>query len=596
MMHNFFAVKSLVLSITSMGILYLWYLLVGVTDLSNWNHGIRNILIGIACSFLIQIATKRSILHPMWYPGLITLYLWMGSFSYILAHSDLEGWGIRVEGLNNDILTLLPVFILITLLEYFGSQGEKIRLLACAINICIIVWFSFNAFIYIIYYLIFGAGFTSTDMISVLLTNSRESLEFIQSHIGIGYFLGAILCFLLYVVVMGILVIKGSKIDLGLKFNTNKYMRILQFLFIFIAVIAIHHGVLRIFPIYPYQVAHSYVIGAQEAMKFHKSNVEELNLTTSEKLDGSIIIIIGESANRNHMKAFNTQYPMDTTPWLTSHVNDSCFYLQKNTYACFPATEKSLSMLLTNINQYNGKTRDEMITLTDVANQIGYETWFISNQTPAPGNMALALSSGTSQHNVVTKSPGKADMQVLDEIKRIPKDGKHFIIVHLEGSHDRYRDRIPPNFDGIFIAENSQKVNDYDTTIKYSDDVLKAIYQYAKENLNLQVMVYSSDHGEDMKAFHSDGYFTWDMVRAPFFAYLSPEYMQKYPDIARAFRSNVNKIFTNDLVFDTVCGLMRAPNNQYEIKYDLSSPYYELDRNSATTKYGKIALNTEPEL
>lgn len=578
-----------------MGLLYLWYLLVGVNDLSNWNHGIRNLLIGVICTFLVQIIIQENMLYRMWYPGLITLYLWMGSFSYILAHSDLEGWGVRVEALNNDILTLLPVFILITLLEYFGGTRRKNKVFFYIVNMCLIGWFSFNAFVYIIYYLIFGAGITSTDMISVLLTNSRESLEFIQSHIGIGCFTGAILLFLIYMFGMGVLVVKGSKFDLTPELNTTKYMQMLQGLFVFITAIAIYHGISRIFPIYPYQVAHSYVIGAQEAMKFHQSNVEQIHLASvkPQKLEGSIIIIIGESSNRDHMKAFNLSYPADTTPWLTSHVNDPCFYLQENTYASFPATEKSLSMLLTNLNQYNGKTRNEMITLTDVANQIGYETWFISNQTPAPGNMALALSSGASQHNVVTKSPGKSDMQILDELKRIPKFGTYFILIHLEGSHDRYRDRIPPNFTGISVVGNSQKINDYDTTIKYTDDVLKAIYQYARENLNLQVMIYSSDHGEDMEAFHSDSYFTWDMVRTPFFTYLSPEYMQKYPDVAKAFRNNANRAFTNDLVFDTVCGVMQGQNNQYEAKYDLSSPHYELDRDLATTKYGKIALSTE---
>ena len=64
-----------------------------------------------------------------------------------------------------------------------------------------------------------------------------------------------------------------------------------------------------------------------------------------------------------------------------------------------------------------------------------------------------------------------------------------------------------------------------------------------------------------------------------------------YPRIS----NNQDKIFTNDLIFDIVCGLLQAPNNQYDSRYDLSSANYSLTRDVAVTRHGQIALIKEPE-
>lgn len=39
--------KYFALSVISMAVLYVWYAVVGVTDLGNWNHGLRNVLAGV---------------------------------------------------------------------------------------------------------------------------------------------------------------------------------------------------------------------------------------------------------------------------------------------------------------------------------------------------------------------------------------------------------------------------------------------------------------------------------------------------------------------------------------------------------------------
>lgn len=403
--------KYFVLAVISMAVLYVWYPAVGVTDLGNWNHGLRNVLAGVIFVFAAQLVTGRSLLHSSWRPGLVIFYLWLAAFSYIQAKSG-GNWGIRVETLNNDVLTLMPVLVLTFLFEYIGSLCHKARGILGIFNFLLIGYLSLSVFVYMTYYRIFGAGFTSTDMISVLLTNSKEAMEFLQSHLGFGTFALILAAFILYMAFIGYLIIKGSAAGKNGKVPSPVMVRkVVMAVLIIAALVTIAHWIPRIFPAWPYHVAHKYLVGAKAAMAKHDENLKNFKFVggTPERLPGAVIVVIGESANRNHMKAFNPAYPVETTPWLSKEKDNENFYLLKNTYSCYPLTEKALSMALTNLNQYNEGDRNEMITMTDVANHIGYDTYFISNQAPAPGNMSLALVSGASKKSMTTTHPGGDD-------------------------------------------------------------------------------------------------------------------------------------------------------------------------------------------
>lgn len=72
--------------------------------------------------------------------------------------------------------------------------------------------------------------------------------------------------------------------------------------------------------------------------------------------------------------------------------------------------------------------------------------------------------------------------------------------------------------------------------------MLHSIFTYAKEHLNLKTMIYFSDHAEDMVYYHGTSGFSYDMIRIPFWIYLSPDYRKIHPDILPALQSNKDKI------------------------------------------------------
>lgn len=140
------------------------------------------------------------------------------------------------------------------------------------------------------------------------------------------------------------------------------------------------------------------------------------------------------------------------------------------------------------------------------------------------------------------------------------------------------------------IAGHAEVENCYDTSIRYTDRLLSEVFDYAKDNLHLQSMVYCSDHGEDMKLGHGAGAFTFDMIRVPLFIYLSDDYRSMYAESTEALSSHRGAIFTNDLMFDTLSGLLQAPSSEYEPRYDLSHSAYDLPLEKAVSKHGAVKI------
>lgn len=86
------------------------------------------------------------------------------------------------------------------------------------------------------------------------------------------------------------------------------------------------------------------------------------------------------------------------------------------------------------------------------------------------------------------------------------------------------------------------------------------------------------------------------MLHIPFFIYLSPAYEQEYPDTARILRSNEKKIFTNDLLFDTMSGLLKAPNSDYDARFDISSSSYDLPSSEALSVWKERKISEDPSI
>ncbi len=321
-----------------------------------------------------------------------------------------------------------------------------------------------------------------------------------------------------------------------------------------------------------------------------------MDKTLSDTLPGTVLFVIGESECSKHMSAFYPSHEGETTPWLSAQSEETGFYLFPRSYSNFPQTLQSLGMYLTGVNQYNGRVLTESLSILDVAKAAGYKTWWLSNHDKLMNNdsPAVMVSGWADEERWTSPSMGD-DRELLDFLKEVPTEGNHFVVIWLMGSHVRYQERVPKDFPKVQVAGHADIENQYDTTVVYTDQVLSEIFDYAKEHMHLQSMVYCSDHGEDMKLGHSAGVFSFDMIRVPLFVYLSPDYRAAYPETAKALSDHKESIFTNDLMFDTMSGLLQAPSREYAAGYDLASPSYDLPLEKAVSKHGAVKISDDVE-
>lgn len=140
--------------------------------------------------------------------------------------------------------------------------------------------------------------------------------------------------------------------------------------------------------------------------------------------EGNVFLIIGESANRDHMKAFNPEYMEETTPWQSVMRNKQEFFFFPKTYACFTQTAQTISRMISGMNQYNHQSPDYLVTLIDAAKAAGYTTWWCTNQKDYDHLSGYIMQ--TADHVVEVPAPTGDDAQLLDVMDTIPQEGHHF--------------------------------------------------------------------------------------------------------------------------------------------------------------------------
>ena len=71
------------------------------------------------------------------------------------------------------------------------------------------------------------------------------------------------------------------------------------------------------------------------------------------------------------------------------------------------------------------------------------------------------------------------------------------------------------------------------------------------------------------------------------FAYFSDEYIRLHPNRVSALQKNREKYFTNDLVYDLMCGIFDIQSNHFDESSSLASNQYRFTRNMLLTYEGQ---------
>ena len=92
------------------------------------------------------------------------------------------------------------------------------------------------------------------------------------------------------------------------------------------------------------------------------------------------------------------------------------------------------------------------------------------------------------------------------------------------------------------------------------------------------------------------GNFIYDMAYIPLYMYFSPHWQKDHPEKMENLRKAREYCFTNDLIFDTMMGIMGISGDTgAEEKNDLTSSLYDHDVSRFMTLYGKRHIAEDME-
>ncbi|MBQ3336512.1 MAG: phosphoethanolamine transferase [Selenomonadaceae bacterium] len=573
----------------------------------------------IALLWLIQFSSGEKIFSRAHLPNLLTGVAWSIMFPLLYTWTYQRQWFMSLIYYDFAVGTAIFIFLTSATILFRST-------LTCALNL----FFWLIPLTELIYYCMTWHCLSPASLMAIYLTNWHEAGEFIRAMIGLPT--AALILFLLGFFLR--LIYKSHKKFLAkLTLDTERTAA---------AAIALLGSFCALIFYAPqtsmaglYKTVTDYAAQTQLYSQNRAARLADMKLTTENNLGGTIIFVIGESASRDYMHAYTPDFPFDDTPWLESQLGirneelgilpedvklnddykstpentpnlspaDGKFLVFKNVYASWTQTVPVLQRALTEQSQYNDKEFFESVSIIDAARKAGYKTYWFSNQGRY-GEFDSAITLVAKTADVSDWTDDAFDFSELEDevllkfFERVDPHEKNFIVFHLMGSHIYYNSRYPRRFKkwvtkdgtGMMLAAPS-----YANSILYTDFVLSKIFDYARENLNLQAMIYFSDHGEDLEISHNPDVFRFEMLRVPMFIYFSPEYEKNFPARVSTLEARREEYFTNDMFYDTFCGLINAQSNRYDAGQDFSSAEYRFTRETLTTMLGQHKLTEDRE-
>lgn len=439
-----------------------------------------------------------------------------------------------------------------------------------------------------IHYYLYHDELRIPSILAVYATNKKEAFEYLQSYVGVKKLLaGSILYSISFVLLYELIYPSYNAVSIPGGVN-------LHFVFIWSALLLVNIIILislkRTYFITQWQEARHRINDEALYLAHKKEREGRIEITNQSNREGSILVVIGEAASHAYMKCYNSEYPYDNTPWMGKVAQeDSQFIVFKNAYTCYNATNQALEGALTEMSQYNDKAFSDSISILELARKAGYKTYYFAHHDrdeEVGGNPLAFLADGAENLIFPEQKKDSYDEDLLSCLEKVNPDDNNFIIVHLMGSHARYDCRYPQEWS---IYNDGTLMSQYANTIRYTDYVLQQFFLTSKEKLNLQWMLYFSDHGESpLGGGHGANITTQNVLRIPVMLYLSSEYQSKNSNKIQWLKKRKAEYFSNDMLYSTMVGLMGIETNCYDAREDLSSEQFSFTKNNVTTMWKKL--------
>ena len=110
----------------------------------------------------------------------------------------------------------------------------------------------------------------------------------------------------------------------------------------------------------------------------------------------------------------------------------------------------------------------------------------------------------------------------------------------------------------------------------------------------MAAMIYLSDHGATPGVERDPDAAPFMVLRIPLFVYLSPAYQQEHVQVTQTLKNNTEQYFTNDLLYNLICGIFDIQSNHYNEEESIASPSYKFKLEELKTDSGKKLVKDDP--
>lgn len=535
---------------------------------------------------ILLVAGRYFFASPRLYCQLMAIFLCIGISVFSLrAYLGLD---MEWPMVFNSELFLISLSTLLAVVP--NCIGWKCLRLPLAI----ILWgcFILAASLFWLYYMAEGSWLGFEALLAIVQTNAGETFEYINMHGGWGLLFFCLL-FLVLLLCLGQQIMRSG----GMRIRNKRTACVLLVFVVYNIAMANNMFARNCFTA-PFINAYT---GFEEYNAFkaaRESRRTEINPADISARDekGVYVLVMGESETKEHMAAYG--YPKATTPWLSDMAARSSGILFTQAYSCHTHTVPVWSYALTEKNQYNNLEQANAVSLVEAAKAAGYEVVWLSNQVHygAWDTPVSVIADAADQQIFLNSSVGENtdtdyfDGKLADVIDKANIKDKTLLIVHLMGCHGAYESRYPKDMAKFSGDDDAAH---YDNAVYYNDMVLESVYNKVAALPNFQGMVYLSDHGEavEQKLGHNSGKFEPVMAKIPMYMIFSQSYQQEHADSYRNLAQAKDKIFTNDLLYNTLLGIMGIQYRGHdEPQNDLSNADYDSSRDRFCTLYGKIKI------
>lgn len=326
-------------------------------------------------------------------------------------------------------------------------------------------------------------------------------------------------------------------------------------------------------------------------LKGQKRPLPHSSSVSSRHLANTVIIVIGESAQRSHHSIYG--YPLPTNPGLSA-LRDSIFIFT-DALASSKSTAGNMERILS-FKEDDTTYGDglEFPLVVDYFNQAGYKTFWLSNQecmgsvSNTSGVMAMnsdviIYAGADNSEDAICR---KYDEILLPHLEHALTDtaSNKLIFLHLLGSHVEFNERYPESFayftkvDEIktfgyeWLDDSKAKRRaEYDNSIRYTDSLLSQIISQVGLLSSPSVLIYLSDHGENV--YDYSGYSGRDdsCADVPFIIYVNTAYRRLNPLIVNSIQGALSRPFSTANLEHILLTITGSCYHQYNSALDVLS-------------------------